>query len=64
MRGHDFKTALIWARKTVERFDRLSVDDPAYRCQLHSAQIALAALLLCQQHGMEGVVLGRLEKPA
>ena len=57
MRGHDFTRAIEHQRRQIARF--WQVHD---RGQLHSATLALEALLLIRQHGMESVVIQRAEE--
>lgn len=54
----DLETGVQWARLKA-------VEDPIYVRRLHSYLLALEALQLVRQHGMEGVVLGRVsdERP-
>ena len=64
-RSGDFARAVEHARRQIEKYVQLIPEHPSYRGQLRSALIALEALQLVRQHGMEGVLLGRVsdERP-
>ena len=57
MRGADFTRALEHQRRQIARY--WQIHD---RGQLHSAHLALQALALCREHGMEAVVIARAEQ--
>ena len=62
MRGHDFGKALGHAMRMVGTYEARARVCPEYNGQLKSARLALAALVLCREHGMEPVVLARAQQ--
>ena len=57
MRGHDVTAAIEHQRRQIARYSQRPQDHG----QLHSALLALEALLLCREHDMESVVISRAE---
>ena len=57
MRGADVTRAMEHQRRQIARY--WQIHD---RGQLHSAHLALQALALCREHGMEAVVIARAEQ--
>ena len=45
----------------MDKYARMIDEQPIYRGQLRSAEIALEALQLIRQHMMEGVILSRVD---
>lgn len=62
IRPGDFAKAVEHVRRQITYFDRLGEHDPIFKWRAKSARISLEALLLVQQHQMEGVVLGRVNE--
>jgi len=62
MRPHNFRQALGHTRREVAYYEDRARQCPEFNGQARSARIALAALLLCQEHGMEPVVIARAQQ--
>jgi hypothetical protein len=59
----DYRRALVGARLRVEHLQKEVLRDQArFGVQLAGARLALAALEVCQEHAVEGLVFDRMQK--
>ena len=62
IRGADFARALEHARRQIELFKRLSATNPAYKGQLKSTRILLAAMSIIRESNLQDLIIEQVNK--